>query len=124
VRADHVPHGSRLVLAGRTDVPLRMTRLRAEGRILEIGPRDLALTPEEAAALLRAAEVSLSVDELATLYERTEGWPVGLYLAALYLREGGPLGRRWSPSVVMTAWSASTWSRSSWPGSPGGIGCS
>ena len=25
------------------------------------------------------------------LYRRTEGWPAGLYLAALYLREGGPL---------------------------------
>src|SRR5439155_888234 len=25
------------------------------------------------------------------LHRRTEGWPAGLYLAALYLREGGPL---------------------------------
>ena len=28
---------------------------------------------------------------MAELNERTEGWPAGLYLAALYLREGGPL---------------------------------
>jgi LuxR family transcriptional regulator, maltose regulon positive regulatory protein len=28
---------------------------------------------------------------VAELHERTEGWPAGLYLAALYLREGGPL---------------------------------
>ena len=28
---------------------------------------------------------------MAELHERTEGWPAGLYLAALYLREGGPL---------------------------------
>ena len=28
---------------------------------------------------------------MAELHRRTEGWPAGLYLAALYLREGGPL---------------------------------
>jgi LuxR family transcriptional regulator, maltose regulon positive regulatory protein len=71
VLADHVPGGSQLVLAGRTEPPLRIPRLRAEGRLAEIGPGDLSLTAAEAASLLRAAEV------------------VGLYLAALYLREGG-----------------------------------
>ena len=92
VLADHVPDQSRLVLVGRSEPPLRIARLRAEGRILEVGPRDLALSREEAAALLRAAELTLDEDEVAALHERTEGWPVGLYLAALYLREGGSVG--------------------------------
>ena len=92
VLADHVPPGSRLVLAGRDEPPLRVARLRAEGRLLEIGSADLALDQAEAAALLRAAEVTLGDDDLAVLHQRTEGWPAGLYLAALYLREGGPLG--------------------------------
>ncbi len=92
VLADHVPAGSRLVLAGREEPPLRIARLRAEGRILEIGPGDLMLTRQEAAALLRDAEVTLGEDDVAALHQRTEGWPVGLYLAALYLREGGSLG--------------------------------
>jgi LuxR family transcriptional regulator, maltose regulon positive regulatory protein len=91
VLADHVPVGSRLALAGRAEPPLRVARLRAEGRILEIGPEDLSLTREEAASLLRDAEVVLGEDEVAWLHRRTEGWPAGLYLAALYLREGGPL---------------------------------
>ena len=91
VLADHVPVGSRLALAGRAEPPLRVARLRAEGRILEIGPGDLSLTCEEAASLLRDAEVMLGEDEVAGLHRRTEGWPAGLYLAALYLREGGPL---------------------------------
>src|SRR5215470_12447139 len=60
VLADHVPAGSRLVLAGRGPPPLRVARLRAEGKILEIGPDDLSLTPEEASWLLRAAEVALT----------------------------------------------------------------
>ena len=92
VLADHVPGGSRLVLAGRAEPPVRVARLRAEGRVLEIGPGDLSLTRAEAAVLLAAAQVTLGEDELAELHERTEGWAVGLYLAALALRSGGSLG--------------------------------
>ena len=92
VLADHVPGGSRLVLAGRAEPPLRVARLRAERRILEIGPGDLSLTREEASSLLRAAEVALGEDDVTELHRRTEGWAVGLYLAALYLREGGSPG--------------------------------
>ena len=68
---------------------MRTSRLRAQGRILEIGPRDLAFSVGEASALLRNTGVTLDDDDAARLYDRTEGWPAGLYLAALYLREGG-----------------------------------
>jgi LuxR family maltose regulon positive regulatory protein len=91
VLADHVPGGSQLVLAGRAGPPLRVARLRAEGRIIEIGAGDLSLTHADASSLLRNAGVTLGEDEVAELHRRTEGWPAGLYLAALYLREGGPL---------------------------------
>ena len=91
--ADHVPGGSRLALAGRDQPPLRVARLRAEGKILEIGPGDLSLTHQEASALLRNVDLALGEGQVAELYRQTEGWPVGLYLAALYLKEGGPLGR-------------------------------
>jgi LuxR family transcriptional regulator, maltose regulon positive regulatory protein len=89
--AEHVPDGSRMVLAGRERPPLRLARLRAAGRVAEIGVTDLSLPREQAAELLRAAGVALSADELAVLHERTEGWPAGLYLAALSLRAGGSL---------------------------------
>jgi len=89
VLADHVPGGSQLVLAGRTEPPVRIARLRAEGRLTEIGPGDLSLTAADAASLLRAAGLVLDGEDVAELHQRTEGWPVGLYLAALYLREGG-----------------------------------
>jgi LuxR family transcriptional regulator, maltose regulon positive regulatory protein len=91
VLADHVPGGSRLVLAGRAQPPLRIARLRAEDKIVEIGPGDLSLTAGEASSLLRDAGLTLSEEEVAELHRRTEGWPAGLYLAALYLREDGPL---------------------------------
>jgi LuxR family maltose regulon positive regulatory protein len=91
VLADHVPAGGRLVFAGRDAPPVRVARLRAEGRIAEIGPADLALTCQEAAMLLRAAEVTLGDQDVADLHRHTEGWAAGLYLAALSLREGGSL---------------------------------
>jgi LuxR family maltose regulon positive regulatory protein len=91
VLADHVAAGSQLVLAGRAEPPLRMARLRAEGKLLEIGMHDLSLTLDEAASLLRNAEVGLGEDEVAELHRRTEGWPVGLRLAALSLRGDGLL---------------------------------
>ena len=74
VLADHVPQGSRLVLAGRDEPPLRIARLRAEGRILEIGPGDLSLNREDATALLSDAGLTLAEDEKAELHRRTEGW--------------------------------------------------
>jgi LuxR family maltose regulon positive regulatory protein len=91
VLADHVPGGSRLAMAGRSQPPLRVARLRVEGRILEIGPGELSLDRDEASLLLSGLDVKVSEDDVAELHRRTEGWPAGLYLAALYLREGGSL---------------------------------
>ena len=71
--ADHVPSGSQLVLAGRDAPPLPVARLRAEGKVMEIGPGDLALTVVEASSLLRAAGVTLGKDDMAELHRRTEG---------------------------------------------------
>ena len=90
VLADHVPGGSRMVLAGRAEPPLPIARLRAEGKILEVGAGDLSLTREEASWLLRNVDLTLGEDDVAELHRRTEGWQAGLYLAALYLKEGGP----------------------------------
>ena len=44
--------------AGRDEPPLRIARLRAEGRILEIGPGDLSLNREEPATALRPMPAS------------------------------------------------------------------
>jgi LuxR family maltose regulon positive regulatory protein len=91
VLAEHVPAGSLLVLSGRDAPPLRVARLRAEGRIVEVGLADLSLTREDAAALLKDAGVSLGETEVGEVHRRTEGWPAGLYLAALCLRHGGTM---------------------------------
>ncbi len=46
VLAEHVPAGSRMVLASREQPPLRLARLRAEGRVAEISVADLSLPRE------------------------------------------------------------------------------
>jgi LuxR family maltose regulon positive regulatory protein len=82
---DHLPPGSQVALASRTEPgDLPVGRLRAHRRLVELRARDLAMTRTEAAALLRGLGLEADVD---LLVERTEGWPAGLYLAALSLRE-------------------------------------
>jgi LuxR family transcriptional regulator, maltose regulon positive regulatory protein len=84
--------GSQLMVAGRGEPLLPIARLRAEGRVAELGPEVLAMDHHEAAALLRAAEVELRDADIAELVERTEGWPAALYLAALSLQATGTKG--------------------------------
>lgn len=79
--------GSQLVLSGRSDTDLPLARLRAAGRLHELGPAELSLDDSEARSLLAAAGVTVSADEAARLNERAEGWAAGLYLAALFLKE-------------------------------------
>lgn len=81
--ATHLPSGSQLAVAARDEVPLPTAWLRARGDVVEIGPGDLAMDESEASALLEAAGARLTEAEIAELVRRTEGWPVGLYLAAL-----------------------------------------
>ncbi|MFL6104550.1 MAG: helix-turn-helix transcriptional regulator, partial [Actinomycetes bacterium] len=81
---------SQLALASRTQPRLPLGRLRGQGRLMEVGAADLAMDPSEARALLEGAEVHLPGEHAVELHRRTEGWPVGLYLAALALRAAGP----------------------------------
>ncbi|MFL5825290.1 MAG: AAA family ATPase [Thermoleophilaceae bacterium] len=85
----HVPPGSQLALGSRTEPPLPIGRMRANRELVEVRARDLAMTTAEATALLRSAGVTSTPHERETLMRRTEGWPAGLYLAAVSLREQG-----------------------------------
>ena len=81
------PPGARLVLASRCEPPLPLGRLRAHREVLELTTRDFVMTRSEAAALLELAGADLAAADVDTLVRRTEGWPAGLYLAAVSLRE-------------------------------------
>ncbi len=84
----HLPLGWQFALASRTKVPLPTARLRAQGGIVEVGTEDLAMSPEEASSLLESAGVKPGAASASELLQRTEGWPTGLYIAALAIRAG------------------------------------
>jgi ATP/maltotriose-dependent transcriptional regulator MalT len=81
----HLPTNAHLLLITRADPTVPLARLRATGQLSEIRAEDLAFNLEEASSLLVADGVQLSTDGLSELMGRTEGWPAGLYLAALSL---------------------------------------
>ncbi len=83
-----LPPGWQFALASRTVVPLPTARLRAHGGILEITADDLAMGPSEAQSLLTGAGVEADEASLRDLLQRTEGWPAGLYIAALAIKSG------------------------------------
>ncbi|MBO0782949.1 MAG: LuxR family transcriptional regulator, partial [Ktedonobacteraceae bacterium] len=84
---DHLPPGLHLLLASRADPQLPLARLRARGQVIEIRETDLRLSDEEAARFLtQVMGLSLSEEDIGRLEARTEGWIVGLQLAALSLR--------------------------------------
>jgi LuxR family maltose regulon positive regulatory protein len=81
----HLPPNAHVVLITRSDPTLRLGRLRAAGQLSEIRADDLAFNTREASALLVSDGVQLSSGAVSELMQRTEGWPAGLYLAALSL---------------------------------------
>jgi LuxR family transcriptional regulator, maltose regulon positive regulatory protein len=85
----HPPPRAQLVLACRGEPALALGRLRAHREVLEVTAGDLAMTHREAAALLERTGLALREAHVDALMQRTEGWPAGLYLAALALRDQG-----------------------------------
>ena len=81
-----MPRGSQLAAASRSEQP-HLPRLRATGDALEFGVADLALDAAGASQVFAHAHVSVTPELAAAAAERAEGWPVGLYLAALIAKE-------------------------------------
>jgi LuxR family transcriptional regulator, maltose regulon positive regulatory protein len=80
---------AQLVLAGRSDPPLRLHRLRMAGELCELRDRDLYFSLAEARDLLANFGVQMGGSELAVLHQRSEGWAAALQMAALSLRRTG-----------------------------------
>jgi LuxR family maltose regulon positive regulatory protein len=100
---EHLAEGAQLVVAGRSEPPLPLARLRASGALLELRFTDLAFCRDEALAMLRLHGMGErdgerpavtgrrctgrapdgGDDPVAPLLEATEGWATGLYLALL-----------------------------------------
>jgi LuxR family maltose regulon positive regulatory protein len=84
---EHQPHNLHLVISTRADPHLPLFRLRARGQLTELRTEDLRFTPGEAAAFLNTVMgLDLAPADVEALEARTEGWIVGLQLAALSLQ--------------------------------------
>jgi LuxR family transcriptional regulator, maltose regulon positive regulatory protein len=82
----HTPSQCRLVMAGRSDPPIPVERLRLDGTLAELRACDLAFERDEAAKLYRQLDVKLSEADVDALWRRTEGWAAALRLAGISLQ--------------------------------------
>jgi LuxR family maltose regulon positive regulatory protein len=83
----HLPPRLHLVISSRSDPSLPLARLRARGQLAELRADDLRFTQKESADFLQDVwRLDLAPEAVAALESRTEGWAVGLQLAALSLQ--------------------------------------
>ncbi|MGQ0576988.1 MAG: LuxR C-terminal-related transcriptional regulator [Pseudonocardia sp.] len=88
VLVERLPAQLHLVVATRGDPPLPLGKLRAAGELRELRTDDLAFTDHEVERLLVGHHgLDLTTPEVTRLARRTEGWPVGLALAAASLAD-------------------------------------
>jgi LuxR family transcriptional regulator, maltose regulon positive regulatory protein len=87
--AVHLPPKAHLLVASRGTPPVPVASLRARRAVVDVGIEDLAMDETEARLLLEGTGVEVGDAELTELVRHTEGWPVGLYLAALSRSGGG-----------------------------------
>ncbi|MES2717699.1 MAG: LuxR C-terminal-related transcriptional regulator [Pseudomonadota bacterium] len=92
----HLPPHWCLLIAGRSDPPLALPRLRAQGALAEFRLDDLRFSGDEVAALVQQRAGATGLDRLPQqaqlLLERTQGWPAGLNLALAHAGSGSAAG--------------------------------
>jgi LuxR family transcriptional regulator, maltose regulon positive regulatory protein len=80
----------RLLMCARADPLLPLHRYRVAGTLSEIRSDELSFTPEETLELLTAVGVPATAEVARALCAETQGWAVGLRLAAAPLKQGVP----------------------------------
>jgi LuxR family maltose regulon positive regulatory protein len=92
---EHLSVNMHLVIATRDDPQLPLARLRARGQLTELRAADLRFSSAETVEFLnQVMGLDLSVEDIAALETRTEGWIAGLQLAALALQGTTSMQRR------------------------------
>ncbi len=84
----HQPVGLHIVISTRDDPPWPLGALRARGELVEVRGEDLRFRLDETDAYLRTnMGISLDRSDIERLDSRIEGWPAGLQLFALSMRD-------------------------------------
>ncbi len=90
---EHQPPHLHLIITTREDPNLPLARLRVRNQLTELRVADLRFTPIEAAEFLsQVMGLNLSLEDIAALEARTEGWIAGLQLAALSMQSRQDVG--------------------------------
>jgi len=88
---DHQPQNFHLIILTREDPPLMLSRRRASRQLVEIRAGELRFSPDETSAFLNSfMGLTLTPKQISTLDQQTEGWIVGLQMAALSLQGRDP----------------------------------
>ena len=83
----HIPPNVHFTISTRVDPQLPLARLRGRGELVEVRSADLRFTGEEASAYFNEEmQLGLSMKDITSLGERTEGWIAALQLAALSMQ--------------------------------------
>ena len=84
---EHLPPNIHIAITTRSDPPLPVHRWRARNQLTEIRYADLRFTLDEAYLYLaNRMRLPLKSEDVEKLEKRTEGWIVGLHLAALLMQ--------------------------------------
>jgi LuxR family maltose regulon positive regulatory protein len=84
---EHLPDNLHLIIAGRHDPPIPLSKLRTRKQLYEIREADLRFTTDETVNFFNVTmNLDLTKDEVETLEERTEGWIASLQLAGIAMQ--------------------------------------
>ncbi|MCV2351018.1 LuxR C-terminal-related transcriptional regulator [Paucibacter sp. Y2R2-4] len=87
---ERLPPQCKLFISARSAPLLRLYKLKAQGRLLQIGMAELSFDLEQAELFLNQRhQLQLDAASVRRLLHATEGWPAGLQLAALALKARG-----------------------------------
>src|SRR5690606_13677590 len=85
---EHMPSNLHIVILTREEPELYLTTMRVKNEVNDIGVMDLRFNDEEIASYLNdMMKLNLSMESVAMLEKRTEGWIAGLQMAALSMQD-------------------------------------
>ncbi len=84
---EHMPANLHLIISGRHDPPIPLSKLRTRKQLYEIREADLRFTTDETINFFKETMgLDLTRSEVETLEEKTEGWIASLQLAGIAMQ--------------------------------------
>jgi LuxR family maltose regulon positive regulatory protein len=90
---------SSIVFISRTEPAINIVNLLSKGLLTEITVEELRFTREETDGYFRLHNIFLEQEELARIFDKTEGWPLALGLILHEIRAADSGGRSWDRAM-------------------------